>query len=77
MDKPQVDLSQHDRDAFYAFIGRVSLQLVDSNVDAITVANFLREIIAAGAHTLTLAQAMEMARNYVDLADARAEFAQE
>jgi hypothetical protein len=77
MDKPQVDLRQHHRDAFYAFIGRVSLQLVDSNVDAITVANFLREVIAAGEHTLTPEQAVEIARNYVDLTDARLEFSTE
>lgn len=77
MDKPQSDFKQHSREAFYAFVGRVSLQLIDSNVDAITVANFLREITAAGAHTLTLEQAREIAQNYVDIADGPLEFPRE
>jgi hypothetical protein len=69
MNKPLIDFEQHNREAFYALIGRVSLKLIESNVDAITVANFLREITAAGARTLTPEQALEIARNYVDLAD--------
>jgi hypothetical protein len=77
MDKPQSDFNQHSREAFYAFVGRVSLQLIESNVDAITVANFLREITAAGAQTLTLEQAMEIAQNYVDIADGRIESSRE
>lgn len=66
MDKPKLDRSQHGREDFYAFIGRVSLQLVKSNADAITVTNFLREIIEAGVHTLTMEQVIAMAQNYVD-----------
>lgn len=77
MDKPQIDLEQHNREAFYAFVGRVSLQLIDSNADAITVANFLREIMAAGERTLTLEQAVDIARNYVDIADGSREFSRE
>jgi len=77
MDKPQSDFNQHNREAFYAFVGRVSLQLIESNVDAITVANFLREITAAGAQTLTLEQAMEIAQNYVHIADGRIESSRE
>lgn len=70
MHKPKLDRSQHDREDLYAFIGRVSLRLVESNMDAITVTNFLREIMAAGAHMLTMEQAMDIAQNYVDFADA-------
>lgn len=77
MDKPHVDFKQHGREAFYAFVGRVSLQLIDRNVDAITVANFLREIAAAGAPTLTLEQAIEIAQNYVDIADGQREVSRE
>jgi hypothetical protein len=77
MDKPPSDFKEHSQDAFYAFVGRISLQLIDSNVDAITVANFLREITAAGAQTLTLEQAMEIAQNYVDIADGPIEFSRE
>ena len=77
MGKPQSDFKQHSREAFYAFVGRVSLQLIESNVDAITVANFLREITAAGAQTLTLEQAMEIAQNYVDIADGQIESSRE
>lgn len=77
MDKPQANFQQHSREDFYAFVGRVSLQLVDSNADAITIANFLREINAAGAHTLTLEQAIEISRNYVDIADLRPVFSRE
>ena len=67
MNKPQVDFNPDNREAFYAFVGRVSLQLIASNADAITVANFLREITAAGEHTLPLEQALEIARNYVNI----------
>jgi hypothetical protein len=70
MDKPKLDRSPQGREDFYAFIGRVSLQLVDNNVDAITVTNFLREIIEAGVHTLTMEQVLNMAQNYVDIVDA-------
>lgn len=70
MDKPKLDRSQPGREDFYAFIGHVCLQLVERNVDAITVTNFLREIIEAGVHTLTMEQVLDMAQNYVDLSDA-------
>jgi hypothetical protein len=56
---PQVDL--------YAFIGRVSLLLVEQNVDAITVVTFLREIAEAGGGALSLEQAREIAQNYVQI----------
>ena len=42
MSKPVLELNQGAHEAFYAFIGRVSLELVEHNVDAITAANFLR-----------------------------------
>jgi hypothetical protein len=77
MDKPQTDFEQHSREAFYAFVGRISLQLVESNADAITVANFLRELTASGGPTLTLEQAIEIATNYVDIADDGLEFSRE
>jgi hypothetical protein len=44
---------------------------VESNADAITTANFLREIINAGGPTLDLIQAMNIARNYVEFTDTR------
>ena len=56
---PQVDL--------YAFIGRVSMLLVEQNVDAITVVTFLREIADAGGEALSLEQAREIAQNYVQI----------
>jgi hypothetical protein len=77
MDKPLTDFEQHSREAFYAFVGRISLQLVESNADAITVANFLRELTASGGPTLTLEQAIEIATNYVDIADDGLEFSRE
>jgi len=48
MSKPVLDLSQHADEAFYALIGRVSLLLVEQNVDAITITMFLRELVEAG-----------------------------
>ena len=69
MDKQQVNFKQNNQQAFYAFVGRVSLQLVDSNADAITIANFLREITEADRDILTPEQALEIAQNYVDMAD--------
>jgi hypothetical protein len=51
----------------YAFIGQVSLQLVEHNVDAITAATFLREIAEAGGAALSLEQARRIAENYVDM----------
>jgi hypothetical protein len=68
MDKPRVDFKEDNQQAFYAFVGRVSLQLVDHNADAITVANFLREITEADRQTLTPEQALAIAQNYVDIA---------
>ena len=50
MDKPLLDLAQCAHADFYAFIGRVSLFLVEHNIDAITVTMFLREIVDAGGH---------------------------
>jgi len=67
MDKPQLDLAQHAHADFYAFIGRVSLLLVEHNIDAITVTMFLREIVDAGGHALTLEQARHIASHYVDM----------
>ena len=66
MSKPVLDLSQHADEAFYAFIGRVSLLLVEHNVDAITATMFLRELAEAGSSTLRVEQAMAIAQNYVE-----------
>jgi hypothetical protein len=77
MNKPQMDFKPHNREVFYALVGRISLQLIDNNVDAITVANFLREITAAGEHTLTPEQVIEIARNYVNSADGWPTFSRE
>jgi hypothetical protein len=68
MDKPFLDLAQCAHADFYAFIGRVSLLLVEHNIDAITVTMFLREIVDDGGHTLSLEQARDIASHYVDLA---------
>jgi hypothetical protein len=68
MDKPLLDLAQSAHADFYAFIGRVSLLLVEHNIDAITVTMFLREIVDAGGHTLSLEQARDIASHYVDMA---------
>ena len=70
MDKPILDLRQDTNTEFYAFIGRVSLLLVEHNVDAFTVTTFLREITEAGGNTLSTVQAMHIAQNYVDVAAA-------
>lgn len=67
MDKPILDLTQRPNEDLYAFIGRVSLLLVEHNVDAITAATFLREIAEAGGSALSLNQARHIAQNYVDL----------
>ena len=67
MDKPRLDLTQHANEALYAFIGRVSLLLVEHNVDAITATMFLREIVEAGGSTLSLEQARNIAHSYVDM----------
>lgn len=68
MHKPVLDLNHGAHDTFYAFIGRVSLQLVEHNVDAITAANFLRELAEAGGSALSLEEAMAIAQNYVTFA---------
>jgi hypothetical protein len=68
MDKPTLDLTQSAHADFYAFIGRVGLLLVEHNIDAITAATFLREIIEAGGSALTLEQARHIASNYVAMA---------
>jgi hypothetical protein len=68
MDKPVLELNHDAHEAFYAFVGRVSLQLVEHNVDAITAANFLRELAAAGGSALSVEEAMAIAQNYVTFA---------
>ena len=67
MSKPTLELNQDTDDALYAFIGRVSLLLVEHNVDAITAANFLRELAEAGGSALSVEQAMAIAQNYVTI----------
>jgi hypothetical protein len=67
MDKPHLDLTHHAHADFYAFIGRVSLLLVEHNIDAITVTMFLREMVDAGGHALSLEQARHIASHYVDM----------
>jgi hypothetical protein len=67
MAKPTLDLTQHTTEDLYAFIGRVSLLLVEHNADAITTVDFLREIADAGGSMLGLEQAMQIAQNYVDV----------
>ena len=68
MDKPVLDLAQCAHADLYAFIGRVSLLLVEHNIDAITATTFLREIVEAGGNALSLEQARHIASNYVDMA---------
>ena len=70
MDKPMLDLTHRPNEDLYTFIGRVSLLLVEHNVDAITAATFLREIAEAGGSALSLEQARIIARNYVDIRQA-------
>jgi hypothetical protein len=67
MAKPILDLTQPTSEGLYAFIGRVSLLLVEYNVDAITAVSFLREIAEAGGSKLGLEQAILIAQNYVDI----------
>jgi len=67
MDKPVLELNQGAHEALYAFIGRVSLGLVEHNVDAITAANFLRELAEAGGSALSVEEARAIAQNYVTL----------
>lgn len=45
----------------------MSLRLVEHNVDAITAANFLRELAEAGGSALSVEQAMAIAQNYVTI----------
>jgi hypothetical protein len=68
MDRPLLDLAQAAHTDFYAFIGRVSLLLVEHNIDAITVTMFLREIVDAGGNALSLEQVRDIASHYVDMA---------
>ncbi|MGE3541307.1 MAG: hypothetical protein AB7N91_28215 [Candidatus Tectimicrobiota bacterium] len=68
MSKPLFELTSHGDETFYAFIGRVSLRLVEQNVDAITAANFLRELAEAGGSLLGVEQARRIAQNYVTFA---------
>ena len=67
MAKPMLDYTQADDNDIFAFIGRVSLLLVEHNVDAITATTFLREIAEAGGRTLSLEQARRIAQNYVEI----------
>ena len=67
MSKPMLELNQGTHEAFYAFIGRVSLELVEHNVDAITAANFLRELAEAGGSALSVEEARAIAQNYVTI----------
>jgi hypothetical protein len=67
MDKPSMQWTPGTAADFYAFIGQVSLLLVEHNVDAITATTFLREIVEAGGSTLSLEQARRIAQNYVDM----------
>jgi hypothetical protein len=72
MDKPLLDLAQCAHADFYALIGRVSLLLVEHNIDAITVTMFLREIVDAGGYALSLEQVKHIASHYVDMASRHA-----
>jgi hypothetical protein len=72
MDKPLLDLAQCAHADFYALIGRVSLLLVEHNIDAITVTMFLREIVDAGGDALSLEQVRHIASHYVDMASRHA-----
>jgi hypothetical protein len=65
-----LDRSQHADDAFYAFMGRGRLRLVEHHVDAITAMMFLRELVEAGGSTLRVEQAMAIAPNDVECATA-------
>lgn len=69
MEKPILNFNQNDNAAFYTFVGRVGLLLVENNVDAITATTFLREIVEAGGHDLSLEQAIRIAQNYVKIDD--------
>jgi hypothetical protein len=71
MVKPMLDHTLADDKDLYAFIGRVSLLLVEHNVDAITATTFLREIAEAGGGALSLEQARRIAQNYVDMPHSR------
>lgn len=65
MDRPAVDLNQPADKDFYALVGRVGLMLVEHNADAISVANFLREIMDAGGSALDLEQVRAIARTHL------------
>jgi len=71
MSTPVLERHYDTHEAFYAFVGRVSLQLVEHNADAITVANFLRELVEAGGSALSVEQAMAIAQNYLPSAPGR------
>jgi hypothetical protein len=70
MERPILDLTHNTDAEFYAFIGRVSVLLVEHNVDAITATMFLREIVEAGGSTLSLEQVRRIAHSYVEMATA-------
>jgi hypothetical protein len=67
MDRPRLDPMPCAHAVLYAFIGRVSVLLVEHNVDAITATMFLREIVEAGSSALSLEQAKHIASNYVEI----------
>jgi hypothetical protein len=67
MDKPSLQRAPDTAVDLYAFIGQVSLLLVEHNVDAITATTFLREIVEAGGSKLSLEQARRIAQNYVEM----------
>lgn len=65
--KPLLQLPPYTNNELFAFIGRVSLLLIEHNVDAITVGTFLREIADAGGSALRLEQAQSIAQNYAEI----------
>jgi hypothetical protein len=67
MARPMLHLDLQTKAGFYSLIGRVSLLLVEENVDAITATNFLREIAEAGGSMLDTEHAIQIAQNYVDI----------
>jgi hypothetical protein len=68
MDRQTLDLDQQAEKEVCALVGRASLMLVENNVDAITVANFLREIVDAGGTLLDLKQARAIAHSHLERA---------
>ena len=65
MSQSALDCSHGAFEALYAFIVRVSLLLLEYNVDAITAAISLRECVEAGDSVLSRKQGIAMAQNHV------------